>query len=256
MAIYDFLLKANGVDTATFGFGPWQLDGNWNSPDESYEEVSIPGRSGTTRTTLTPTTGALDLAITGTLSAATETAFEDARDLFLLLLSTGTLTIIVGNRDTRQRTGSLKGGVKVAPFISEVRGGDIKFTVHCEDPNAYDTSVTTVTGSSATDLAVALGTRKVSPVITVTTPSFPLVITYKSFGGTTLGTLTVLSGSGTVVADCDLQTITIGGTRHDEQLSAGDFFALDPRDGDYALSHWPTVRVSSGSPSIAYRKAY
>ncbi len=40
-------------------------------------------------------------------------------------------------------------------------------------------------------------------------------------------------------------------------LAAGwDFPAIDPNDGTFSASQWPTLQVSSGSGSITYRKAY
>lgn len=262
MSIYDWLLKVNTVDLATYGVAIASIDGNWDSPSAEYDEVVLPGRPGTARTTREPTTGALDLNVVAEISNTTEQGFEDYADGVKALLKSGDVTVIGGNQEARQRIGYVKGPIKILPDPADATHGSLRFTIHCEDPAAYSTTPTTVSGAAAADLAVAQGTYFTYPVITVTGPTSPLVITYKSYAGATVASLTVtFTGSPTtVVIDCANRTVTVDSVRHDEYLTAGDFFRLHPGDGDYSLSHWPTVRASSATGgtgvSIAYSKAY
>ncbi len=252
MPVYSFLLKVNGVDVASYGFVVSDMPDQWDAPAQTFDEVAIPGTDGNTETTLDPILAPRDFVIPGTLIAASASAFEDAMDTLKLALYGSTLTMIGGNRSTRQRTGRFAS--MTSSLYSLMDEAAVQLTVHCANPLAYETSNTTVSGSATTDLACALGTYKSRPVITLTTATNPVLL-YKNSGGTTKGTLTI-TGSGTIVVDCAAQTVTIGGVRSDSALRAGDFFAFDPRDGVYGSATWPTIRTSSGSLSAVYAKAY
>src|SRR5215216_3872539 len=112
MAIWDFDLKINTVDLTTYGFGLSAMPGNWDSPSQSYPEVAIPTREGTTRTALTPVVDSLDVTFNGEVNAATETAFEDNVRKLKYALRAPSLVVVAGNQETLQRTGALKGAVK------------------------------------------------------------------------------------------------------------------------------------------------
>ncbi len=263
-SIYDWILKANGVDLATIGVFVVAMDGNWDSPGESFDEVSIPLRNGTRRTGTRPKVDSLDYTLTLFIGAATESAFETACDSLKYLLSQE-LTIIGGNQPDRQRTGRKKGQVKIRPNLAGGDGvvdGIATVTIHCEDPVQYATTVTTESASSGTDHPCPLGTRFVFPTttITFTGSASSVTLTYKNYAGTTIGTPMVLThafvNADVLVVDHNLMTAALNGSRDDRLITAGDFIALDPRDGDPSLSHWPTVRTSAGNIAIAYRKAF
>lgn len=259
MALWDFWVKANGVDLATLGWKPTNLGGAWNPPIETYPEVKIPGRHGASRTALEPSLESIDDVIEGELVFATESAFEAGVDAFKRA-TRGDLTVIVGNQETRQRTGYRKRLV-ITPNTGEaITSAKVSMTVHFEDPVFYETTPTTVTGAVSTDLALAQGDYKTWGVVTVTSATSPFTLTYKHYDGTTKGSITI-AASGTVVVDMLERTITDDGVRNDGARTAGDFFAFDPADGDFALAHWPTLRTSAGSLSaggggIVYRKAW
>ncbi len=252
MSVYPFLLKINSVDVASYGYTIWDLPDNWDAPSQSYDEVTIPGQDGNIETTVEPVLAPRDFTITGSLAGASASAFESAFDTLKLALYGSTLTLIGGNQSTRQRTGRFSS--MTSSLYALMAAGRVDIKVHCRNPLAYDTSTTTATGSVNTDIACALGTYKSRPVITLTGATNPS-LTYKNSGGSSVATLSI-TGTGTIVIDCSLRTVTIGGVRTDSALTGGDFFALNPQDGVYATSTWPTVRSNSGSVSIAYSKAY
>ncbi len=252
MAIYPFLLKLNGVDVSTYGLTIKDLPDHWDSPVRSIDEVAIPGQDGTTATSTEFTLEPRDFKIEGVLSAASASAFEDAIDTLKLALWSSSLTMIGGNRDTRYRTGVFAG--MRTSLYSLMQDATVEITVRCRNPVAFSTSATTVTGSANTDIACALGTYRSRPVITLTTSTNPSV-TYKNSTGTAIHALSI-TGSGTIIIDCNLRTVTINGVPDDDALTGGDFFALDPQNGVYATSSWPTIRSSSGSVSATYTKAY
>jgi hypothetical protein len=248
--VYSFALKINSNDVATtYGFIVAELRGQWDGPVVAFDEVSIPGQDGTIATTLEPTLSPLDFVAAGNMSAATSSALEDAIDLLKRDVIGGLVTLIGGNRSTRQRTGVGVG------FMSTIYptavAAKVEVKIRCRNPIAYDMTPTTVSGAVSTDIATPLGTWRSWPVVTVTTGTNPL-LTYKNSSGATIATLQ-LTGSGTFVVDMGAKTITLGGVRHDEALTAGDFFALKPVD---APTGSPSIRSSSGSISITYPKAY
>ena len=260
---WSFLLKLNGVDVATYGLLVGELRGNWAAPSQSYDEVGVPDHEGPVAITLEPTLAAKTFVVVGTIEAPAAADFETYTDTLKYQLRSGTLTIIAGNQESRQRSGVLV-DFDAVPFEGELMThATVTLTIRCRDPIAYDTTDTTVSGASAADLACAVGLYKSRPTITVTGPTSPLVLTYKNAAGTTLHTMTLtFPGSPTsVVVDMtkDGRTITVDGTRHDDYLTAGDFFALDPYDGDPLAGSptYPTVRASSGSAvAIVYPKAW
>lgn len=256
MAIWDFILKLNSTDSESFGLYVETLVGPWDTPAFSFDRVPLPEHDGTIVTADDPEVESKKFVIGATIKAATESALEDAIDNCKYQLSRSDLAIIVGNRDTRQMTGRLEDFVSV-PYDGPIVGVHAEITVVCDDPIKRETSNTTVSGSAAVDRALALGTWRSYADITVTSPTSPLVITGKNSSGTTVGTLTIaFPGSPTtVVVSMGNRTITVDGVRHDEDVTAGDFFAFDPRNGDRG-SNLPTIRWSSGTGSAVYAKAW
>lgn len=261
MAIWDFDFKVNGTDVLTaYGAGMVDLRGNWDGPDQSFDEAIIPGR-GTVFTSLTPTPAPKDFVGVFELNAANPTTLEANWDAFKYALYAASVTIISGNQEARQRSGVVLGTPTklTAPqrdrLLAEVR-------IRCRDPLAYATSSTTVSGAVNTDVDTPLGLAGSFPVITITSPSTGFTVTYKNSASATVQSM-VFAFAGTpttFVIDCANLTITVDGVRHDEYLTAGDFFALNPYDGVPSTSSWPKLRTSSGSGGTAisatYTKAY
>lgn len=251
----SFDLKINGVNASTYGFYLSELRGQWDGPTRRVEELVIPGREGTTPESDEDILEPLDFVAVGVIRGDDAEDMEDKLDDLKFALLAATLTIIGGNRETRERTGKWN-RAPIRPFV-EMNAATIEIGIRCHNPLAFETTPTTVTGSADEDKACELGTYKVRPVITLTGATDPTV-TYKNSDGDTVETMEIDTGGtpATVVIDMDEKTITIDGDDSPAALTAGDFFALEPRDGDRATSDWPTVRTSSGSLSIVYRKAW
>lgn len=267
MALWDFLLTVKGTDLQTLGFSPGVLQGLMDSPAESSDETNVPLREGTKRTSLVRTVEPRDGHVTGELSGATESAFVANRDQFLYLLSFENVAVLLGMHDDRQLIGSLKGKVAMTPPTQSGDGftsADVDFTLHFEDPVWRAVTASTPSGAANTDIACPLGTRRVYPITTATVSGTPasITITYKNHAGTTIGVPLVLAkASGTfanadvVAVDHNLMTVTLNGARRDDLITAGDFIALDPRDGDPFASEWPTVRATQAL-ALSYHEAF
>jgi hypothetical protein len=144
----------------------------------------------------------------------------------------------------------------------------VSLTFQALDPLWYATSATS--NSVTTSLTEqALGTAPVRPVITFTGAPSGLTLTYADSTGTTVQTLTLagLTTSGATATVVDManltvtQTISAVATDAISKITAGDFFALDPKDADTVTPTWCKLMyaLSGGSVSAvscSYRKSY
>lgn len=252
-------LLIDGADAkAVAGFRLLDAPGDFDSPETTYEEATIPGRRGMVRMSNAPVVSARDGVITGYILAADEDDLTEKLDALRLLCRQGrhdvTLTIV--NRSSLERVGRL---VRIAcsPTPPAFIATKVPLELHFRyaDPVARETTPTTVAGAEDTPVECALGTEESYPVITLTGAIDPHV-TYKNANGDPIGSMTISTGglSVDVVIDCDELTITVDGDDAPEALTAGDFFALDPDDGDDETG--PTIETDSGALSATYTKNY
>jgi phage-related protein len=110
---------------------------------------------------------------------------------------------------------------------------------------------------------IPLGTAVSAPLIRVLGAATNPVITYRDKSGAVRQSMTLtitLAATDYLEIDCELFTITkyVSGVASNgiTLLTAGDFIALDPQDGDYANGVWPTLEISAGSAEVLYRKAW
>lgn len=252
MPAYQLLI--NGTDLATYHAAVTGVKVVWGGPTVSYPEVAIPGTDGMTATSNERQLSARDAQVSVRFQTTTGSDFDDACDALKFAISGANVAIIMGNQTARQLTGYASSS-EIDPDI-DAQAGDLTFTLHCRVPLWVATSDTTVSGSSGSDHACALGTYRSFAVVTVTPGAGSFTLTYKNYAGATIAA-PQFSGSGTSwVIDMGAKTITVDGTRHDEYLVADDFFALDPLDGDYNAGHFPTIATSAGSLSAVYAQRF
>lgn len=136
---------------------------------------------------------------------------------------------------------------------------EVAIRFQADDPRIWDVDQQNV-GIDGTPTAMPLGTAPVAPVVRIDGSATNPALTYADDGGATVETLslTISIGAGDwIEVDMDRKTIVDqAGASQISALSGGDFFRLDPTDGDYATSSWPQVSVSSGTGTVTYRKAY
>lgn len=152
------------------------------------------------------------------------------------------------------------GAGAVGPYAVQ---GVLRFTATQPWQDTADQTV--AFGSSAT--AIPLGPKPCRGIITITAPSSNAVnptILYKSSGGTTLATLTlahtILVGDAWE-ANCWTGAIRkrVSGVWSNAITTLAPGFTLpilDPYDGVFASSSWPTIQTSTGSGSVVYRRRY
>lgn len=199
----------------------------------------------------------LDCVMRGSSVATLRTNLDTLR----YYLRPGARLVRLVDQNDREATGYVEALTERIPapaqFVSRTKS--LSIVVLCPDPRRYQLSANSEGFTTAT--AMPLGTAPVWPSITIAGAATNPTITYKHNDTTTLATLglTVSIGAGdSLVIDMAAKTIieNPGAINRMDNLSSGDFFALDPNDGDYTASQWPTLEVSSGSGTANYNRAW
>lgn len=199
-------------------------------------------------------------------SPATAAARRTAEDSLKNLLANSLIRIVWndGYNTARMIEGRLDGAVVIRasnhPIAPE--GAEVSFRVICSDAYWRDQEPTSrVLG--ATRATLPLGTAPSSPVIRLIGAATTPVLTYRDAGGASTRTLSMGTLNANEWYDIDTRqgTLTkyVSGTASESlgAISAGDFpWALDPQDGDWTTSQWPTLEVSSGTGIAYWWKAF
>lgn len=245
----------NGYDLKQLGFSV-RTSPHTEPPEKKWLTDQIPGRAGAVLLSPTPQVDGRVLTIPGALVATSLATFRSNFDKLKYKLDFEPLAIVLADDQTRQVNGRLS-RITISPqparqFLIPAVEMDLEFL--CERPYLETVSQSSVAFNTAT--AMPLGTALVRPLIRLaasgSTMSNP-VVTYKDSGGATKGTLdltgaNILAGD-KIEIDCEALTIikTVSGVASDASnlLVGGDFFALDPRHGDFLTSTWPTLQKSN-----------
>ena len=265
------ILFLNGNDAkTTYGFELVDAPDLLSMGAHSYQTAAVVQRPGVLLGTARPTIEPRQLRLQGFI---TGTSLSDAvakLDLLKAAINTGPCRISTAWDTTRQYWGVLvnaPAGPNSA-YWQTYLAVELDFLLF--DPLSYKTTEETVafTGSP---VAIPLGTgpsrgnRAVSAVIRISGPATTPILQYKNSDGVVVSEMrfTGYSPLANDYIDIDiargLVTKTISGTRSNAMgdLAPGwNFPALDPQDGSFELSAWPTLQVNSGSGSITYTKAY
>lgn len=265
----------NETDVTTLGVYPESAPDWLSAPSRDYPMVAIPGRQGAVFAA-DPTTPARTLRLSLMIQppALTLAARVTAEDNLKALAYRALVKVIVddGTNAPRQIDAVCTSCSIVPrrhPTVSLV--SDATLSLLCPDPTWYDV-VGQMVGFSTTATAVPLGTAPSGGIVRITAPSWSAdvdapVLHYLNAGGVTVQSMTfggVTGGSdlqaGLDYLEIDLDRATI--TRYDSGvassgitlLTAGDFFALDPQDGDPLNSSYPMLKVtaSGGTPTAQW----
>ncbi len=205
-----------------------------------------------------------ELQIECLLEATSVSDRRDKLDAIMRLIGYGPVELRVQDDEDRVLLARLV-NYTAAQFSDNPYGGqpylDVTLELVADDPTFYDRYARAV-GLSTSAAEVAVGTLPNYGVLYLQGASDPTV-TYKAHSGETVATLELAYtwASGDVYrVDLGLQTIDkiASGTRTNgiSVYSTGDFFSLDPRDGDAAATDWPTITLSTGSGVIYYQRRW
>lgn len=266
----------NETRVDTVGFYVERITGWPSGPDRSYPTQAIVGRLGAVLSE-DPSYPPRSLTLAGSIrtsgnSLSSRVAFEQQ---LKGLAYRGLVTITLDDdvTDPVQIDGVCTRATitpKTHPMTSPVSTVELAFL--CPDP-----AVTALVGSlvafGATATPVPLGTAPSGGIIRIAAPSWSAnvvnpTVTYYASAGTSVQTMaftaTLVAGQDYLEIDLDRATVVLSdnGSRSNgiSLLTSGDFFALDPLDGDVANTAYPllSVSASSGTPSgtLAYRKRW
>ena len=199
------------------------------------------------------------IVLRGILEATTLAALNTNRDTLKYRLNKGVLTAVFADEPLRHYLVYPEGPNPISitgihpSFVQSTE--EITISLIAYDPRQYETAPTSV-GPFTSDTAHPLGTMAVGPSFAVTGTTFTL--TYKNFAGGTIQTFSITSATGSTPITVDMEAQTVidnGGVKQDQFITGGDFFLLDPNDGDFEATNWPTVGCASTVTST-YNKAY
>jgi phage-related protein len=254
-------VKINGTQDSALGFLV-DLEEGWRSGDLRFVTAEVPRRPGLVVMDATPAEKARPIVLTGVLrGTSTSDALAKYRTLLAVAKPYMLSTLVFDDDTTKERRAYLTGWAKAkqaAVMASSLYTVSLTFDP-IDQPYWYDVSDQTVSGIVNSDTAIPLGNAPSRPVLTITGATNPTV-TYKDSSAVSQQTMTFTGvGSGdTVVIDLAALTVKLNGAANLSILTGGQItWTLDPiSHGVYATSSWPTLRVSSGSMSCVYRRAW
>jgi len=267
-----YAVYLNETNLADIGVYVEQVTTWRDAPSRSYPTVEIPGRQGVV-IAADPTTAPRSLRIRAMVhpAALTLAARMTAEDSLKALAYRALVKVIEddGTNAPRQIDGvcvSCTIQPRRHPVSSLVSDADL--TILCPDPTWQDV-VGQVIGFNATATQVPLGTAPSGGIVRIAAPSWSAdidtpVLHYLNAGGVTIQSMTFggVTGADDLQAgldylEVDLDRATV--TRYDSGvasngialLTAGDFFSLDPMDGDVLNASYPMLKVTAtgGTPS-------
>lgn len=257
----------NEVALDTLGAYVEDLSTRWHAPARQYPSVSIPGRNGVVYAA-DPTVGLRSLEIAGSIdpSARTLAALQTAVDKLKALANNALVRITVDDDVNAPRAiDGVCTGCEISavahPMVTQI--ARFRLRMECPDPTWYDVTGDMVSFGT-TPSAVSLGTAPSGGIVRLVCPSWSAAsattptLTYANAAGVTLKTLvlstTLAAGTDYLELDLDRQTIVeyqSGVVRNAiGDLTSGDFFTLDPMDGDVLNGSFPTLACSSAAGTL------
>lgn len=259
----------NEVDLSTIGFYLEQTSAKFGAPARQFPTVAIPGRNGVV-VAADPTVSQRTLTLQGTIDPALRTvaqrvAFEDQLKAVAM---NGLVGVVIDDDITApRRIDGLCTDVSIDPVAhpAVTQVSRARLTLQCPDPTWYDVTGQMI-GFSSTPSAIPLGTAPSGGVVRISAPAWSAnvvnpVLTYLNAAAlvqTTL-TFTLTLAAGTDYLEIDLDRLTAvkyasGVASNAITLLTGDFFALDPMDGDVVNAAYPLLKATatSGTPSAQW----
>jgi len=262
----------NGIDLAQlYGFA---LDPGSPSPFDiparTTPVLAIPGAAGVILPGTAPAVGPKTLTFGGTFVAysqseivATEAAIKD-------IAANGLVQIVFSQQSARAWYGVLQGLTVTYPSYGSLnRIARVSFSFLCPIPYAINIAQETIAfGSTAVTIplgtAPSVGRDDWSAAIHIVGAATTPTLTYADGAGNTVGTMVFTSSPAAgdhIRIDIGRRLVkkSVSGTYSNAfgDLTAGYTWpALDPGDGSWNSSLWPSLKVSSGVGILTYFRMY
>lgn len=266
------VLYANGLDfDADLGLIPVAIGGMLGSPARTLGLLDIPQAPGGVDPGLPPQEAARTLTIEALVQASSQTTLLTTLDSIKDALGTGLVELTGAYSSTRAYYGVLQ-PFDAEQFARTLLNGwaTVRLAFLCAQPYAVSTTRSTIAFGS-TAVTVPLGTAPSqgrddwSAIIEITGAATTPTLTYLDSAGNTVGTMAFSGYSpaagDSIIIDCGRRLVYryVSGTRSNafSLMTAGYRFPdLDPADGSYRSSLWPSLKVSSGSGFLTYNLMY
>lgn len=260
----------NDVDLEALGVRVQKCTGPWDAPERTDLPVMIPGRLDAAIANRWPEIPIRNIQITGAFarSLGSRASLLALVDQLKAFLHADLLEVRLSDQPSRiYYCRGQKATVQPTDPVLVSQNADFTITLPCLSALAYDQVPASLT-IGAVPTAVPLGTGPSLGWLVVAGATVNHVITYRSPMGDVLGSLGFtrsLGGSDYQVIDVSAQSVAryVAGVAQANaiaDLTSGDFFALDPADGDYYDGWWPSLEISGlgvgGSCTYFYRKAW
>jgi len=259
-------------ETPLDSIGVWvqRINSYTAAPSREYPTLALPGRQGVVLTadpSMSPRTVSIVCSVAP--SGASISARATTEDRLKGLAYRALIKLVVDDDVTvpRQIDGvctACEVTTRQHPVDAVV--SDATLTILCPDPTWYDVTGQVI-GFNAAASQVPLGTAPSGGLVRITAPSWSAnvvnpTLTYLNAAGVTVqamaftGTLT--AGTDYLEVDLNRQAITMTSsgvtTNAISWLTTGEFFAVDPMDGDPLNDSYPQLQVtaSSGTPSATW----
>lgn len=253
----------NDYDLAGLGFILEAVEG-WNDAPSVRDRVTqLPGRPGTIALAPEAETAPRALSFRGVIRATSLAGVRTSMAALQERLYRGTVEVRLSDDPDKVFFARTEEQVRiVTPPQFASPHTRLSWRMTCPDPLRYDRNGTVIGFSSARG-ATPLGSAPSLPVLRIMGAATNPVITYRNAAGESIGTMgftITLAATDYLEIDCELMTVTkvVSGvaTSVPTILTSGDFLLLDPQDGSYPDSVWPTLEVSAGTGEALYRKAW
>ena len=248
-------LIVDGTDLGTIGFIGDKFPNPFDAPDRVYRQETAHARVGTVVSTATPTIRGRTFKVSGHVLADTA-ANADAylHELKYRLYAPSVLVRFSRDETVEYRARCVSIASKPVKPEMVQRAFEVTIEFLLTDPRTYAIADSVVGFSTATDMP--LGTAPTDPVIRLSSGTNPILI-YKDSSAVEIARMG-FTWSGTYIdIDMDRKTVIDNASANQiATLTTGEFFSLDPYDGDYPTADWPTLEVNSGTGTATYRKAY
>jgi phage-related protein len=249
-------LLLNSVDAATLGLTLAEAPGWLDLPPRQFPTAAIIGRGGAKRLS-----DAIEqprrLTLKGMVRASTWAAARANIDALKLALLADPLVVTFADHSDRHVFAVLESFTAptlAGPFVQE--NLQIEATLTAYDPLSYSNSLSTITlGVNR----LPLGTGPVRPLVTISGASTNPVITLYNTAGAAVAsiTLTITTvGGDTLSIDMDAKTVKKNGASVIANITAGDFFSIDPLDQVNFGGAGPYINSSSGAGNSTYYKTW
>jgi len=248
-------LIVDGYDVSLIGFIGESFRSPFDTGVRTYKQAEAHARIGKVVTSVQPAVNPKNFTMTGHLLGETRAEADSRLNELKHRLYKDTITVRFSNDETveyRARCVSVK-AVAITPEMIQ-RAYQISIQLLLVDPRNYAIADSVVGFGSAT--AMPMGTAPTEPVIRLSGGTNPVMI-YKDSSAVEIARMEFTWAGTWIDIDMDRKTIIDNAAANQiAALTTGEFFSLDPYDGDYQTSAWPTLEVTSSTGQATYRKAY